>query len=299
MVVGDNLLIGGTEIPTKLPGIIETGLVDGGIDWPDLQGLVGSIEQLIEVPMEPVSTEEPGQETTQAVAPTEEVAGNPTKVPSSETSISQDPTADPESIPIFTEPNFSVLDRIKLDPVGNSVSIVVLVGMVIIIAIAASRLIFPEGYKEGQSMSILIPLLSLVGIVVAAYLTYVEASGTEAVCGPVGDCNTVQQSKYAFLFGVIPVGAIGLVGYAAIIVSWLAAKYGEEPLSTWAKASVLGMSLFGTLFSIYLTFLEPFVIGATCAWCITSAIIITAQMWLSLRAGTDALLKMRWKGKIP
>jgi uncharacterized membrane protein len=28
------------------------------------------------------------------------------------------------------------------------------------------------------------------------------------------------------------------------------------------------------LFSIYLTFLEPFVIGATCMWCICSAVIM-------------------------
>jgi hypothetical protein len=36
-----------------------------------------------------------------------------------------------------------------------------------------------------------------------------------------------------------------------------------------------GMAFFGVLFSIYLTFLEPFVIGATCMWCISSAILIT------------------------
>jgi uncharacterized membrane protein len=36
-----------------------------------------------------------------------------------------------------------------------------------------------------------------------------------------------------------------------------------------------GMALFGVIFSIYLTFLEPFVIGATCIWCISSAIVIS------------------------
>jgi len=35
------------------------------------------------------------------------------------------------------------------------------------------------------------------------------------------------------------------------------------------------MAWFGVLFTIYLTFLEPFVIGATCMWCITSAILMT------------------------
>ncbi|MBS3753330.1 MAG: hypothetical protein KGY46_08075 [Anaerolineales bacterium] len=47
---------------------------------------------------------------------------------------------------------------------------------------------------------------------------------------------------------------------------------------------------FGTFFSMYLTFLEPFVIGATCAWCLTSFLIITAQLWISTALINDARL---------
>jgi uncharacterized membrane protein len=42
------------------------------------------------------------------------------------------------------------------------------------------------------------------------------------------------------------------------------------------------MALGGTVFSIYLTALEPFVIGATCAWCLTSAAAISLVYWLSV-----------------
>jgi uncharacterized membrane protein len=52
------------------------------------------------------------------------------------------------------------------------------------------------------------------------------------------------------------------------------------------------MIAFGTLFSIYLTFLEPFVIGATCAWCLTSAIIMTALLWLSITPGKLAFTSL-------
>lgn len=31
--------------------------------------------------------------------------------------------------------------------------------------------------------------------------------------------------------------------------------------------------------TIHLTFLEPFVIGATCAWCLTSAVVMTLLLW--------------------
>jgi uncharacterized membrane protein len=45
---------------------------------------------------------------------------------------------------------------------------------------------------------------------------------------------------------------------------------------------LLAMTGFGVLFSIYLTYLEPFVIGAVCAWCLSSAVIMTLLMLLVL-----------------
>ena len=100
-----------------------------------------------------------------------------------------------------------------------------------------------------------------------------------AVCGPIGDCNTVQQSPYAMLFGVIPIGALGIVGYAAMLVAWGTLQWGQGQIRRLAAAALVGMALFGTLFSIYLTFLEPFVIGASCMWCLTSGLSITLVLF--------------------
>ena len=52
-------------------------------------------------------------------------------------------------------------------------------------------------------------------------------------------------------------------------------------------------TLLGTLFSIYLTFLEPFVIGATCAWCITSALVMTLIFWAAAGPARRA-----WRGNV-
>ncbi|NQV07202.1 hypothetical protein HQ535_11680 [bacterium] len=49
----------------------------------------------------------------------------------------------------------------------------------------------------------------------------------------------------------------------------------------------------GTAFSIYLTFLEPFVIGATCAWCLTSALVVTGLLWLTASDGWESLQRYR------
>jgi uncharacterized membrane protein len=136
-------------------------------------------------------------------------------------------------------------------------------------------------------------LIAAIGIGVATYLTYIESSGAAAVCGPVGDCNTVNQSEYAMLFGVIPVAALGLASYVAIILAWSVTRLGSNTAADWAKLALLVLCVIGTLFSVYLTFLEPFVIGATCAWCLTSAVAITALMLLSARPGLDAWARIR------
>jgi uncharacterized membrane protein len=126
-----------------------------------------------------------------------------------------------------------------------------------------------------------VPVLVAAGVVVAAYLSFVEVTQVEAVCGPIGDCNTVQQSEYAVLFGVLPVGVLGLVGYGVILVLWIFNVAGSGKTRVWAAIGLWGAALLGTLFSVYLTFLEPFVIGASCIWCLTSAVIMTLLLWAS------------------
>jgi uncharacterized membrane protein len=80
-----------------------------------------------------------------------------------------------------------------------------------------------------------------------------------------------------------------LVGYATILAAWLFRQYGPK---TWAKFFSLAIwvfAWFGILLTIYLTFLEPFVIGATCAWCISSAIIMTLIFLASTGPAIEAL----------
>lgn len=127
-----------------------------------------------------------------------------------------------------------------------------------------------------------IPLLAIIGLGASIYLTYVEVTHTRALCGPVGDCNAVQSSPYAKLFGILPIGVVGAIGYIAILVSWLWRRYRTDSFSRIAGPIMYGMALFGTLFSIYLTYLELFVIHAVCIWCLSSAVIITALMLLNL-----------------
>lgn len=161
------------------------------------------------------------------------------------------------------------------DLAGNILSVIVLVGMLGAVTFAGINLNKPAVKSKKPNPTWLIPVLSLIGIGIASYLAYVELNQVEAVCGPVGNCNTVQQSSYATLFGFLPIGVMGVLGYITIIISWLAGLLDLSRYNRIFKLALWLLTLFGTLFSIYLTFLEPFVIGATCMWCLTSAVIMT------------------------
>ena len=138
-------------------------------------------------------------------------------------------------------------------------------------------------------LDLAIPLLSVAGLGVALYLTYVEATSARAICGPVGDCNAVQSSPYAKLFGFLPVGLLGAFGYIAMLAAWGWQRWRSDRLARLAGPSLFAMALFGTVFSIYLTYLELFVIHAVCIWCLTSAVLMALLVLLTLPAATQWL----------
>jgi uncharacterized membrane protein len=166
-----------------------------------------------------------------------------------------------------------------------------IMALALILSIAAILRAFrgkPLGEIKGW-LDIAIPVLAVVGLGASIYLTYVEFTHTRALCGPVGDCNTVQSSPYSKLFGVLPVGLVGALGYIAILVTWLWRRFRTDALARAAGPAMYAMALFGTLFSIYLTYLELFVIHAVCIWCLSSAVIITVLMLLNLPSITQWL----------
>jgi uncharacterized membrane protein len=99
----------------------------------------------------------------------------------------------------------------------------------------------------------------------------------------------VQTSPYAKVLGVLPVGLLGAFGYIAILVVWFYGRFRSDRLSKYAPMAIFGMTFFGTLYSLYLTFLELFVIKAVCIWCLSSAVIITLLMLISLNPAMQSL----------
>jgi uncharacterized membrane protein len=256
--IGDEWYLGSGDIPENLPGIVENGLAGEGIAWPPAPGIDAVI-----APFRADGS----------------VAG-------------PEPAADDEedeAVLLPTGPDESPLDKIGRDPVGNGISIVVLIALVV--SLVAAPLLAVRGALPAVP-SWLAMVLVLLGIGVAAYLASIETTGSAAVCGPVGDCNAVQQSEYARLLG-IPIGVLGVVGYLLIGGLWIVSRVTRGAAADWALVLMAAAAFGGTLFSAYLTFLEPFVIGATCMWCITSAIVMLALLWVTAGPGWKAWLRSR------
>ncbi len=125
-------------------------------------------------------------------------------------------------------------------------------------------------------------LAGLVGLAVSIYLTYTKLFNTEVFC-PVNsgfNCDLVQNSVYSRVVG-IPVQFLGLAGYLAILgVLLLEGRVGI--FTERGPLLVFGMSLFGFLFSAYLTSIEAFVLHAWCIYCVVSALAMTVLFILSL-----------------
>jgi len=127
----------------------------------------------------------------------------------------------------------------------------------------------------------LMALIALIGVFLSLYLTLFKLGyiGTLA-CGS-GSCETVQLSRWGDFLG-LPVAAWG-VGYYAIVLALAFAavqeRYADSPRLTKALVYVTGA---GLLFSLWLTYLELFVIHAICRWCLGSAAITLVLFGLAL-----------------
>jgi len=170
-------------------------------------------------------------------------------------------------------------------------AVMVILALAVVLAIIALVRAFqgkPMAAFKGW-LDLAIPILALIGLGVALYLTYIETTQAMAICGPVGDCNTVQSSSYSKLFGFLPVGLLGALGFFAMLVAWGWQHWRSVRLAELAGPALFGMALFGTVFSIYLTYLELFVIHAVCIWCLSSAVIMALLLLLTLPAATQWL----------
>src|ERR1700689_1275512 len=128
---------------------------------------------------------------------------------------------------------------------------------------------------SARALRLTMLVLSVVGLGIASYLTYIHYAGINPVCTAGDSCLKVQTSVYSLLLGV-PVALMGLIGYVAITASLVA------PENETTRFATVVFTVVGFGFSAYLTYRELFSIHAICEWCVSSAAIMTVLAGLSV-----------------
>lgn len=308
MAIGETLLFGSLEIPQQMPRLVTEGLANGGLPVPDFPGMESAFEAWLVATGRSISVNEVSMDATTVG----DTAVNLTLAER----LAADPEANAVAVVVLIGLVISLgviswagyMGRLaQVDSIGVVLFVLATGGALLAVSLV-SNVSGGDAFAQvtawgilllmGMAMFVLpstvwrerlgVPLIVLIGGAVAVYLAYIETTETSAVCGAIGNCNAVQQSDYAQILGV-PIGVIGVVGYAAMLLGWVLTRRTQGEVRHLAYAGLLLMAFFGVVFSSYLTFLEPFVIGATCVWCLMSAVAMLLLFWVTAPDGWQSL----------
>ena len=126
---------------------------------------------------------------------------------------------------------------------------------------------------------VLAALVSLVGLADAIYLTTEHLSGRSVRCTIVSGCSEVLSSKYATIGG-FPLAAVGAIAYFMVFSLALLAAFGYKATGKLLTGIVGAMFLM----TLWLLYLQAFVIHHFCQFCLLSALVTTILTVLAVIA---------------
>ncbi|NCO12570.1 MAG: dihydroorotate dehydrogenase (quinone) [Candidatus Pacebacteria bacterium CG_4_10_14_3_um_filter_34_15] len=154
-------------------------------------------------------------------------------------------------------------------------------------------------------LSLLLIVLSIIGIADSSYITYEKIAGYTPDCGAGFDCGTVLNSEWSSI-GPIPLSLLGFVFYLTVFILSILncldfdlkkyLKNGFLKLTT-IQELILAATIFGALFSGYLVFIMAFVIHAWCKYCLISAFtslslfIVSSTYYIKYQNDSPFLIK--------
>jgi len=111
--------------------------------------------------------------------------------------------------------------------------------------------------------------LSIVGILLASYLTWTDWVGSHVKgCAVGSSCDIVLSSSWARLLG-FPTAFWGLLAYVTLAATAFIKRVDQHWWAAW------GISFFGVLYSAYLTTVSLTILHAACPYCLTSLVLMT------------------------
>lgn len=116
-----------------------------------------------------------------------------------------------------------------------------------------------------RRIAIIAAVIGCFGVIDSGYLTIKHLQGAYVQCGD--DCSAVLGSRYADGFGGIPLAGFGLMAYAAVIVAALLTGAGF----VGARRFLGALAAIMAAVSLWLLYLQGYVIHAWCKYCLASA----------------------------
>ena len=130
-----------------------------------------------------------------------------------------------------------------------------------------------------KKLYVVAALLALVGLADALYLTIEHLTGQSVRCTIISGCSAVLSSPYAVVAGV-PLAAIGAAAYFTVFSLAILTLFGYPRVATLLRAIVITMFAI----SVWLMYLQAFVIREFCQYCLLSALITTTLLVVTVVA---------------
>jgi uncharacterized membrane protein len=131
---------------------------------------------------------------------------------------------------------------------------------------SSSEVSISQTSSSVAKLPLLAAVFALIGLTDAIYLTIKHYTGEQVPCSVIEGCEQVLTSQYAEMFGV-PLAVFGAIAYFAAFSLALLAAFGNRLMWTLFGVQVILM----TIFTAWLIYLQGFVIGAFCQFCLLSA----------------------------
>lgn len=138
---------------------------------------------------------------------------------------------------------------------------------------------------NAPKLPILAAVVALGGLVDAIYLTIHHYTNEPVPCGAAFDCGSVLTSPYAEIAG-IPLAAFGAAAYFAAFSLAILTIFGRGAAWKFFGIQVTLMSLF----TLWLLYLQAFVLKAYCQYCLISAAVTFTLLII-------ALISKFWRSK--